>query len=541
MPNIKSERTKSQSNILLRSDYNAEVILQIIDSLVEKRTLRKSDKLIWSMFFTNSPYQEKTIIDGKAGVSIDMNRVIDALKGDDNPDFKTERIINYSRQSRAVKIKKYIEIGLLTKIDNSIVNYEVGYPTNVTPVKTVKRSKKYLKKSKINNSYSISTEAIEELGTIQVISNYIGRCVRLSEKIIADVIKTAFMVKSPSEDGLNGTLVVEATTLKNESIVIADDLLLIDYIYSMIKEKLDERADYQKRIIKNKFTFDLVDVSRDFHKGDSGPGRTIIYNKLLRISSTEYTISVDNNALWLMERLGFVNEDGNPFKKTRLRWLTIVGEQSDRAEETGESNRYVTISLPDFIVNNINNKVNERTKILPMFKRDKVMLKGKNAGIIWTLNNFLMTMLPVPGYINGPVLLTKFLQRWQPYLDNDTMIKPALQAYLKAMLNNNSLLYVEGERQTNTKKVSVQIMFSLGGSFLIKTQNITPHAKQIRTIKYQITSIRLNVAEVAMCRKQVQQIQSGITFNENPIFQKKLNEIISKGGKYAVDKKSAKS
>jgi hypothetical protein len=536
------KKQKNESNVFLRNDYNNKVILQIIETLVEKRILRKSDKLIWSMFFSNSPYQEKTKINGRAGVSIDINRVINALKGDENPDFKTGRIINYSRQSRAVKIKKYIEIGLLSRIEDSAIDYEVGYPTSAQPIQTLNRNKKYIKKKNNNKDLQlISTEAIEKLGTIQAISNYIGRCVRLTDKIKTDVIKTKFLVKSQSDEELNGVLEVEATSLKNTSIVVADDLLLVDYIYSMIRERLDERTDQNQSIIENKFTFDLADVARDFYKGDSGPGRTIIYNKILRISSTEYTISVNNNAIWLMSRLGFVTEDGAPFKKARLRWLSLSGEQSEYFEAKTESTRYVTISLPDFIINNLNQRFNNKPNILPMFKRDKIMLKGKSAGIIWTLNNYLMTMLPVSGYINGPVMLNKFLQRWQPYLDNETLLQPALQAYLKAIVDKNTMLYVDSIRITQAKKVSLQKVFSLVGSFLIKTTNITPYAKQIRTIKYELTAIRLNVADIAMCRKQIEDTQSGVAFSENPLFEKKLNLIISKGGKHNVDKKLLKS
>jgi len=532
-----TKKSKNNTMVFLQKDYIQNALLQIIKSLVEDKFLRKSDLFIWESVMNNIIHQKQTAVNGNQGFSIDIYEIFDSLRGIKNPDFKTNRFFNYDRNSKKNKLKKYLEIGLLKAIDDEDVGYEIHYPTKAASQNTPKeRSKKYLKNNQ-KNWQLISTESIEKMGTIQVISNYIGRCVRLTDKIKTDVIKANFIVKNKSPDKEDGVLVVEATSLKNSSIVTAEDLLLVDYVYSMINEKLEDRED-KSGIIKNKFTFDLASIARDFGWNDSGNGRAMIYNKALRISSTEYTISSCKNALWLMSRLGFVSETGNVFTKARLRWFRIAGEQNEYlSDQSNDSARYVTISLPDFIITNLNDKnKKEYFTTLPMFKRDKTMLKGKGAGVLWTLNNYLMTMLAVPGYIHGAVPLNKFLSRWQPYLDNGVLIKPVTEVYLKTITNSDSLLYVQNMSLTSRAKVSVEKSYSLVGTFLIKTKNTTPFYKQISSIKYEVTAIRLNVAEVAMCIKRIEKLKESPLFVSDKEFEKKLQNILSKGGKHTVDK-----
>ena len=535
---VTQKKLKRNTVIFLRKDYSQEALLQIIESLVEEKLLRKSDLLIWSSVMINIVQQKAMTLNGKQGVSIDIYRVIDSLKGSDNPDFKKHRVFNYDRNSKKNKLEKYLQIGLLKSLSDAEAGYEINYPTKANSLDiSKKRSSTYLKKHQ-EDWQLISTEAIEKMGTIQVISNYIGRCVRLTDKIKADVIKANFIVKSKSSDEQDGVLMIEATSLKNSSIVIADDLLLVDYVYSMINEKLEERENTSAPI-ENKFTFDLASVARDFGWNDSGNGRSIIYTKILRISSTEYAISSCKNASWLMSRLGFLNENGEVFTKARLRWFRIAGEQTDDVNGQNDgSSRYVTISLPDFIIANLNDKNKKKTfATLPMFKRDKIMLQGKSAGVLWTLNNYLMTMLAVPGYMHGPVSLDKFLTRWQPYLEEVDLLKSAKQVYLKAITNKNSLLYVTDLHTTKRCKVKLIQAYSLVGSFLVKTKNITPFHKQIGALKYDITAIRLNTAEISMCRKRIETLKKSPLFVTDDLFKKKLSVILSNGGKHAVDKR----
>ncbi|MCI2285902.1 hypothetical protein L3081_24055 [Colwellia sp. MSW7] len=198
----------------------------------------------------------------------------------------------------------------------------------------------------------------------------------------------------------------------------------------------------------------------------------------------------------------------------------------------------MTISLPDFIITNINDKNRkEPFTTLPMFKRDKSMLKGKSAGVLWTLNNYLMTMLAVPGYIHGAVLLDKFLTRWQPYLEDVELIRTAKQVYLKAITNKDTLLYAHDIKITKRRKISIGLAYSLVGYFLVKTINITPFHKQINSIQYETTAIRLNVAEITMCRKRIEELKKTPLFVSDEFFKKQLDVIFSTGGKHTVDKK----
>ena len=85
---VTQKKAKRNTVIFLRKDYSQEALLQIIESRVEEKLLRKSDLVIWSSVMINIVQQKAMTLNGKQGVSIDIYRVIDSLKGSDNPDFK---------------------------------------------------------------------------------------------------------------------------------------------------------------------------------------------------------------------------------------------------------------------------------------------------------------------------------------------------------------------------------------------------------------------------------------------------------------------
>lgn len=516
----------------------------MIEKLVELRKLKPSDQLIWNYIYT-AKHVEVECKDSEAIYSR-LFQAFELATGQPNPDFTKQKPIKLGIQSRYARIKTYVELGLLIDWPNPIPSdYKSGRLKFYTPSYPALTSIEPLNDDAEPNETGRNIDTITDdilqsaslpirhLGSFQMFANIIGRCVRADRTDKRKTLVSEFPIPSVN-DHKAGKIKVTTSALDNSEIMLPEDLLLVDVVYSKIKELLrsDNGITYPAR---NSFTFDKVDIAAELDKRDSGAMRDSVHQQFERIGATEFDVESSEEARWLMKQFQFMNESGEAFDRKRIRWLTIEGEifHKDIQQESDKkrSSRYITISLPEFLFNSINLWLKTRQgDILPMFSRDKKMIKQSSAGQVWTLNNYLNMTTSKPGLRRGPVILDAFLAGYIPHIGTQT--KMGQLTFIKVLLESDRLIYAYNLTVNSRNQPRLNVAISLIGNHLLFLRNITPTASQLSRIRYEISNVRLTDNETDEAAKILNTVKNEPNLLEDEYTYKWAKTIYSTAGKY---------
>lgn len=535
--------------IALDNKISQQRLLSFIDALIERKSLKPSDKLVWEYIYTAQTFCAEYV--ENAVTYIRFFNACDLVHGQPNPDTKSKRPISLSRPNRYQRFKKYASVGLLIEHSHDIQSYKstkvsVFKPAFPKLAPLVDADDALYDIQKIHKKTGITIDpdanivpgkALERPGSIPSLANFIGRAVRSSEQIKDKTIVTKFTVKPEHKNKADGSLTVVATSLDNSELMLPEDNLIVDYIYSKLKETLLETQDNVTTNIRNRFMFDLAAMSRDLYGDDSGGLRERIYKHMLRISSSEFKVDASPNARYVMTQIGLVDVNGAPFDQITFNWFKILGEKAEYESSEAEyrslkeaiPSRYVTISLPPFIHERFNDSLGAKAKelMLPMYGRSNELIKQPNAGTVWSLNNYLSRMLVEAGRKTSPVELGTFLERWYPALSNTgkditehrKIMRNEIFNFLKVMMKPERLLFYKNYKSDNARgRPRVDLLYAKVNHYIIRIENLTPTMMKYTSIKYSVTALRMDAKELEYTTNWNQHIRKMPGLAEDDMF-----------------------
>jgi hypothetical protein len=485
--------------------------LHFVKILVQLGHLAESDYLIWSYIHTYRLTQPDIELNG--GVFFRIFAAFDLLEGHDNPDYNYKKKFKFGSQSRYNRVKLYRDTKLLSEYNGEkppyksgrVKYYEALFPAlaGIEP-RAAKAEKKVSKSTELEfvpNGIQIG-DPLKNVGTFQIFGNLIGRCVRLNESDKRKTLNSRFNIPAPV-GGEAGYIEVVTSALDNSSVMTSEDLILVEVVYSKIKERLHSRNQVTYPL-KNSFTLDVVSISSELEKRDSGSLRENINTRFERVSSTEFMISCSGTAKWLMKKFQFYDADEMVFDRKRIRWLEINGESFEKGDKISSNidekkcSRYINISLPSFLYDSMNEWLKDRKgDILPMFSRDKALLTQHNAGQLWTLNNYLNMIAANVGDKRSSPSLKKFLTSYVPHVGEN--IRYGEATLISLLTHTNRLLFASKLSINSRKQARFHSAVSFIEKHLIIIKNMTPHTSQLSKIEYSIYFVKMNATETKEC------------------------------------------
>jgi hypothetical protein len=487
--------------------------LKYVEKLVERGHLSQSDYLIWSYIHTYRLTQPD--VELPDGVYFRIFKAFDLLEGHDNPDYENKKKFKFGTQTRYNRIKLYRDTKLLSEYrgekpdgykSGRITYLEAMFPAlagmQPKPEKAARTGPKPAELFSLQPGMKIDDNPIKNLGTFQMFGNLIGRCVRLNESDKRKTLNSRFNIPAPV-GGETGYIEVVTSALDNSNVMTSEDLILVEVVYSKIKQLLHS-SNQVTYPLKNSFTLDVVSISSELEKRDSGSLRENINTRFERVSSTEFMISCSGTAKWLMEKFQFYDADGMVFDRKRIRWLEIQGEAFEKGDgitsdiDEKRCSRYITISLPSFLYDSMNEWLKDRKgDILPMFSRDKALLTQHNAGQIWTLNNYLNMIAPKEGDKRSSPSLKKFLTSYVPHVGEN--IRYGEATLISLLTHTNRLLFASKLSINSRKQARFHTAVSFIEKHLIIIKNMTPLTSQLSKIEYSIYFVKMNAIEIKEC------------------------------------------
>jgi hypothetical protein len=477
-----------------------------------------------------------------------------------NPDTKSQQPIKMTVSSRYRHLQNMIENGFFTPFINKRPDfysnksrsflhfYTLQRPRitlledidkNSTRFQSTKESKAIVKMEGLlvakQLEFGFISDPIQRLGSMQLLAGYLNKLIRADETFNNNIVKGIFKVID--EGGIEGELQIEASYMVDSETMIANDMVLVNYIYSSIQQRL------KKSLHKITLPFEKVKILNDFDKKDSGGYRVAIDQQIDRITGTRYKIEASKEALWIMDQFGFVDEDGRPYPRQDIRLLERIGEQEGIGEDSvpgigkinssRKSHRYIDLTLPDFIyklllkaIKDVRTKLlenkNQHFDLLPMFSRDKELLIGEERGLAWVCNDFLSSMLARPGFKHGPINLQNFSNRMLISLKSKDDENRFTLRFLRMLLGKDRLMYQSGLITNSRREPKLKLLYSIiGKRFLIKVENVSmgfsPSAKLSKMV-YRFTAVRLSEDEISECAHRAELINEDISYAEDDIF-----------------------
>jgi hypothetical protein len=528
----------------------------MINSLVKKKSLKPS-----TVEFVNAMNTAclRPTYANDHGFFISFNDCCEILRGWVDPDYKKPREFKLSsKSSRYYRLQKLIKSGLLTSyekpadLEYSGFLYQLVMPritisdaptpsSDLQLTSAYRKARKLEEQTALNMSFGYFAKPIEQLGSMDILATYFNDCIRANSAITTKFIKKEKVIRNPESKKL-GHLMIETTTSSADDaeIMIGDDMVLLNYIYSSINEQLAQNFEQLSVPFQNLFRFDKRRLLLDAGYNDGGGNRKLLDKQLSRIVNTQFSLESDSEALWLMNKLGLVDGNGKPYSKAPIKLIEEAGEldfSSSKEEidvifkERG-SRRYLDLKLPSFLERQINRTIlsykekvessNSRLPILKMFNRDKKLLKGEEKGVIWLLNDYLSSKLARPGFAMGPIYLSQFLPLYNASLVSKKEILAITKHIFLALGHQRHLLYrdewiVNSRSQPRLKKLYSMI----DNKYLVAIDNVTQGytpTTRISNIKYSIRIIRLTDAEVIQCQERNQLVNQDIAYSEDKIF-----------------------
>ena len=548
--------------IVVNNDLIMNVSFEkLLTSMVNDKHILASDKKIINAFLFSAAYEAEYKNENKSYIR--YFSVLDSLSETEHPD-KPNKKFKLSKASRYNKLNYLKNLSFLREltqkefpkeVQNSRKGtsiFQLQKPTTLLPVKdkeneslvnsTIYRSELNREKEllKADNIFYVTKNEIYKVATHLLVSRFLSRAIRPDKSFKEKTLTTSFRVPSTIEDEEYAEITITATSLATTELISPDQILLIDYTLSQIKQHLQERKLELKAPIKNAFTLDIVDIIRDFDKSDSGGYRSSIYRDFEIISGTEFDISASEGAKDLMAQFGFLDEDGNIFDAKKVSLLKIDGERLGNDDELQilDNNRkvprYITVKLPDFMLEAINSYINGSSEhILPMFNRDTNLLTVDDAGYCWVLNNYLMSMLPRENFTHGPLDVDRFLCNFMPTLEK---LNPILvRNRLFTILNNNSrVLYKEDIRINVRRQITFSLFISQIERFLIVIKNKTTISTKLSSQKYSISIISCDSELKDLIKAQRSALSSSDEYYLNDTFKEAVLNKIEENNKAII-------
>ena len=542
--------------IVITKDLLDETYFKIIDHMIDGNIIKPSSKLLIESFLNAySVLMEHVENDN---VYIRAFSAFSMLIGKSNPDFKKKTLIKLSKPTMYKRIAMLKEKDIIVELPNDLIPtfydgqkgftfYKLQFPTikakdkiDAADIPEDQRSSVYRKARRAEMElnaqmpFTYAETQLQKMGTYEFLSNFLNRCIRPDTTNQQKTIKNEFKVPVPNEK-ISGLLNITTTTLDTSEILIADDMVLVDYILSVILERLED-SEGLILPIENRFRFDYSSILADFNITDSGGYRDVLNRQFDRIFSTAFTIVACPKTIWLMEKLGFVDAEGKPYDNVSVRLLSQIGQRNqdvpagvDTILNNRKVNRYIDLSLPDHLIQQINNSLERGDRrLVPMFSRDKLLIQQSQPGLPWMLNNFLSQKCPRPGFKYGAVELKSFCQLWIKAWETKAESIKGTLSILKMLLVQGKLLYVEGFKQNSRNQPRITLLYSKIDSYLIKIENQTPDGKQLGSLIYTFTAVKFTEAEHKEANERSLLIKENYEYSGDEIYKTTGNNIIAR-------------
>lgn len=526
------------------NNFKDTAFLRAVALLCDQDKLKPSDKLFFELAFPLiklEPCYEDTYNQIPFSYLFAFD-VLDSMNGEKNPDTKTGKPINLSENSIHRRLAKYKAIGILRSVSHKIPIakqrtsiLELCIPS----ISTLDQSDDDLPDEQRNVSQTemrlfhhaerimaeqstvadlVSISELKGIGSYQLIARYLSMCILADSSVDRKTTIVTFNVKGEGANN-NGRLQIVTTCLDTSSLMVSNDILLVDILYQMIQQSL--RDKFEKGLlsypIKNCFRFDKVDILRVLGKRDSGEARRLLDIQLDRICSTSFEIEA-TEAQDLMRYFNFISPEGKTYDRTQFSLLSMAGEEFDEEEKQNDmfseelkqqlaenghisgkigihrkASRYISLKVPDFIESQINEWLQKpENQMMTMFGRDKTLLLQSKKGVAWALNNYLNTFLIGTNKIMRRMKLDEFIKNWYKFLDKDVEIYETQKTLFGLLTDKMNIIHYTNLEINSRKDVRFQILYSKLSDFLICVKNITPDKRQLRKIKYDIQIVRLN-------------------------------------------------
>lgn len=525
----------------------------ILAQMVDKKLIQPSVKTIIEHF---------KVAHDLANDHVDENNVyiraflaFELLKGKRNPDLKSNADFKFAYSTKYKRLAELTDLGFLTKLSQppehykdaprALKFYKLSYPSldSLLPLpekdethktKEAAQARKVEFEINAQMAFSYADTQLQRMGSYEFLSNFLNRCIRPDAKTKIRLIQNEFNVPVPNESAI-GQLTITTSALETSDIIIAEDMILVDYVLSVILEKLED-SEGLTLPIENRFRFDFATILADFDTADSGGYRDILSNQFDRIFGTDFHITASPKTLWLMEKLGFVDNEGKPYDNVSIRLLSQVGQKNmdlpnDVAAIINQRKvaRYIDLSLPNHLIQQINKSLEKgHRKLVPMFSRDKHLIQQNSPGIPWLLNSFLSQKCPRPGFKYGAVELKGFCKLWMRAWESKEESVKGVLSILNMLRDQSRLLYVEGLTLNSRKQPRLNLMFAKIDKFLIRIENTTPEKMQLGVIKYAFLGVRMTDAEIRIANERLELVKQDAAYAEDEIYKKIGMNIVAK-------------
>lgn len=549
--------------LIITKDLINKTYFDVLDHMIKEKMLKPSSKLLIESFLNS--YNILTDFIDEGHVYIRPFASFDMLIGKPNPDLKSNAPLKMSTPSKYKRLRELKDLGFITnhpkknlpsfyQHETRTVFYKLQFPTiTLASHESLEqcidhRSTEYKSARKIEAEMSEQlpfafTSQLKEMGTYELLANFISTCIRPEKSVNLKTIKKEFPTSSPNK-GETGVFKITTTTLETSEIIVAEDMVLIDYLLSGIIENIKNQEPLQTPV-ENRFRFDFATILMDFDIDDSGGYREALSKQFNRIFATTFNIDACSKALWLMEKLGFVDEQGNPYDSVSIRFLTPIGQRSeDKLDDDvidilkgRKVNRYIDVALPPHLIQQINKSLgNGDRHLIPMFSRDKYLIQQKDSGLPWLLASFLSKHCPRPGFKHGPIELKSFCSGWMKAWEGKEEARRGVLSMLKMLLQQGRLLYVEGLTNNTRNQPRLNLLYAKIDKFLIRVVNTTPEKYQLNSIIYEFLAVKLSDAEIRESDDRIALVKEHSEYAQDEMYKKLGNNIIARAdvvaGKY---------
>ncbi|AWB69175.1 hypothetical protein C2869_21985 (plasmid) [Saccharobesus litoralis] len=440
---------KAGSILAIPVSFQWDTFIQEVQSLNDRKIIDDIDHQLFQSLNTLATTQTKTLNQPGDYHLVNIFYVFDLLESKPSN-------TKIGRSNRYNRLSKYKKLEFLYKVENEQRNDCLGVSkvnqkkeilllnnvvSDLIPDPAPSALELFPDNQIIHNKNPDSqeiTQALKTMHTQPIIGNIIGRTVPTSH-LRAEKTK---IIKIPVPvDGKTCHISVEASTLANSDMMDSDDLIAAECVYSHIREYVIDNRKKLRSSLPVKKTW-LISISKLIELTLSrnqqyagGKDKINFYKRLVRISSTEFLIDFSEIPKDSLLRAVFVNESGDIVDRQRLRLISIIDEVDAVQLEFTELMEtkpkaipsYISVALPPSIQLHVEefvmNEGIEDAEFLPSFTREMILIKSKNAGFLWTLNNYIKSMLSRQGLTHGPMDLDRFLTNWKALSDTENRQK----------------------------------------------------------------------------------------------------------------------
>jgi hypothetical protein len=257
---------------------------------------------------------------------------------------------------------------------------------------------------------------VTNTGSLNLITHCLHRFMRISKDDVRTVIKGHSKVKPSANDAklvdaLTTQINVQSTSLTTSQIMLSDDAVVCGYLYTQIIDIIQTRLETSELKLEkliNVFSFPKNQILRHFKKTLGTGSRVTLDQSIERITSTEFTLTQgDEFGDWFMQKIGLVDENGNPLQQAKLRLLEAVCQSQVLRGHTGDvTYSSVVVALPQFIFRQLETSISNMRKAPvatlynPVYWRPLTLLQAKHNGLVNALLDKYKYWCAYPGSKN---------------------------------------------------------------------------------------------------------------------------------------------